>query len=244
MNILVTGFENFMGSYNPTQDIARALNGQHFFGVQVTGIVIPVSWGNAWKTVEAHIDESMKNGKKYDAVINFGLDSMAQGIQLETIAHNNMNGTTPGADSKRAKVGKIYSGLPTNLNTIKASLPITYLFDQMAAVKGEEKSVITNVAPGKMLVTTTSIDAGDYLCNFTFFNNMYQYIDASTYQAISKYKGFIHVTGLGGSDAVKLADIQQSAAYVIKQVAKELVRTAAQQAVTDNVVASVPKLLN
>src|ERR1700676_4078458 len=83
MKVLVTGFEPF-GPWqrNPSGETARHLDGATIVDVEISGLVLPVSFQRAATPVIAAIDEL-----RPDVVLNLGQGSVV-GVRVERIAVN------------------------------------------------------------------------------------------------------------------------------------------------------------
>ncbi|MEM7040085.1 MAG: hypothetical protein AAF570_24145, partial [Bacteroidota bacterium] len=153
MKLLVTGFKDFGGETNPTQKIAKALDGLEFGEVEVAGIVVDVLWEGSWAAIAAKIDSFKPN-----AVISLGLASGISGIELETTGRNKQ-GEELDNHKEKPKHPYIVKDGPGMLST---SLPVNYLLDTLAYEKGERVSILPNIAPGEVLQARLSDHAGEY----------------------------------------------------------------------------------
>ncbi|HVU31998.1 MAG TPA: pyroglutamyl-peptidase I [Opitutaceae bacterium] len=82
--VLITGFEPFGGdTRNPSQEIARALDGRVIAGGRIVGAVLPCAFGSSVRALRALIRR-----ERPDVVIALGLANTRQEITPERIAIN------------------------------------------------------------------------------------------------------------------------------------------------------------
>lgn len=203
MKLLVTGFKDFMGIDNPTKKIAKALDGHNFNGIEIKGIEIPVSWEKSWEVVNQHLEEF-----KPDALVSFGVNTGIRGMAIETKAYNTQS-RIPDADGKYPRHNYIQQDGPYALPTC---LPANYLYQAVNHFKGTETSILRDRPEGELIGMSLSNNAGDYLCNNIFYNDIY-------HQKSKLFiKGFIHIQGEDYYSS--LNDLIQSSAFTIDVLTK------------------------
>ncbi len=165
--ILVTGFEPFGGmDYNPSQEIAHAMDDKIFPGVTVRGVSLPVDCEKLPDLLDKLYAEFQPA-----AVISLGLAAGRTGIALERVALNLLNWEgTDNAGNTRHDVPISEDGPAAYFTT----LPIRDL----------EKALINAKIPCYLSET-----AGLYLCNQIFYLTA-QYATTNNPQMLY---GFIHL---------------------------------------------------
>jgi pyroglutamyl-peptidase len=167
VRVLVTGFGRFPGARaNPTTLLIRAL-AKHksrlaLIGVQVELHVLPV----VYAAVAPRLRE-LAEGLAPDIILHFGLAARRKTLCVETRALNRVSLVHP--DAARATAGR-RSIVPGAAFAARATFPSSLIAAALrrAGIKGR-----------------LSIDAGDYICNQTF------YLSLATTSARSI--GFIHL---------------------------------------------------
>src|SRR3989449_992249 len=82
--ILVTGFEPFGGhSLNPSEGLAKAVDGRRFGACAARGAVLPVHHADAARRIDALLDET-----EPVAVVHLGLAAVRARVALERVAVN------------------------------------------------------------------------------------------------------------------------------------------------------------
>jgi pyroglutamyl-peptidase len=170
MKVLVTGFERF-GSWqrNPSGETARHLDGATIVDVEVSGLVLPVSYGRAAAPLIAAIDELYP-----DIVLNLG-QGEAVGVRVERVAVNRCTAPTGGDND-----GYEPHGEPIVLNgpeTYNSTLPVSEIVD-----------LLTNLKFNAAL----SDSAGEFLCNYVMYTTLH-YIATHN---LPIRAGFIHASPL------------------------------------------------
>lgn len=172
--LLVTGFNPFQEfNRNPSEDIAKAVDGIKRSGMKVKGLVLPVSWSDAWHTLQETVEKT-----KPVAWLGFGL-APDPFIRLETTARNQ-------AHNYHDEFGKLppqhVSGeiIPGNILSIASTLPLKWL---------RETLLIRNfgIVENYPLEVRYSDDAGGYICNYVFYMAMNEFLEKVP------IRGFIHV---------------------------------------------------
>ncbi len=167
MKVLVTGFEPFGGDdKNPTEMIAKTLNGRTIDGAQITGKVLPVSVKHAGPKLEQILNEL-----KPDIVINLGLAPTYSNIAVERVALNLLDARIPDND-----------GYQPIDEPIEKDAPIAYF--ATLPVRAIVKELKDNGVPAMI-----SYSAGTYLCNYVMFKTLHY----SKLHDYPKKAGFIHV---------------------------------------------------
>ena len=203
MKLLVTGFKDFMGIDNPTKKIAKALDGHNFNGVQIKGVEIPVSWEESWKTINQHLEDFQP-----DALVSFGVNTSIRGMTIETKAYNTQS-KIPDAEGKYPKHNYVQQDGPYALPTY---LPTDYLHETVNHSKGNYVQTLPDTPEGQLIGMSLSNNAGDYLCNSIFYNDIY-------HQKKKLFvKGFIHIQGEDYYSS--LNDLIQSSAFTIDVLTK------------------------
>jgi pyroglutamyl-peptidase len=166
LNILLTGFEAFLGmTSNPTEEIVRSLDGETINGKKIIGKVLPVDFTKTSSIILEHIDEYRPS-----AVISLGLAAGRNRITPERIAINCMDGE-PDNSGNQYDGQKIQEDAP---DAYFSTLPIKNM-----VVKLQEYNL-----PAKISNT-----AGTYLCNQTMYI-VRHHIETNKLDMIS---GFVHI---------------------------------------------------
>jgi pyroglutamyl-peptidase len=168
--IVVTGFEPF-GPHgaNPSQELAKAVDGRHVGGCVVRGAVLPVHHADAAVRVEALVAEVAP-----EAIVHLGLANGRARVALERAALNVMDYALPDNAGRRiTNEPCVPGGPPAYLST----LPLTAM---LAALTADGiPAYISNTA-------------GTYLCNQT----MYATLHALAARSRAPRAGFVHFPSL------------------------------------------------
>jgi pyroglutamyl-peptidase len=170
MKVLVTGFEPF-GPWqrNPSGETAQHLDGATIVDVEISGLVLPVSFQSAADPLIAAIDEL-----RPDVVLNLGQGS-AVGVRVERIAVNRCTAPAGGDNDGYEPQGEpIVMGGP---ETYQSTLPVIEIVDLLSNVK-------FNAAP--------SDSAGEFLCNYVMYTTLHH---IATHNLPIR-AGFIHASPL------------------------------------------------
>lgn len=90
---IVTGFEPFGPyKYNPTQDLAKELDGKVIQDTQIKGLVLPSTYIGSYISLALEMAQYKPN-----IILSVGLSSSVQGIRLESVGRNRMDGKYPDA---------------------------------------------------------------------------------------------------------------------------------------------------
>ncbi len=178
--ILVTGFEPF-GPHpaNPSQDVAKALDGRTVGACAVRGLVLAVHHTEAWAALAPVLA-----GTDPVAVVHLGLAAGRARIALERVALNVLDYELPDVAGYRAAGEPCVPGGPA---AYVSTLPLTAILDALTA---------------DGIPAYVSNTAGTYLCNQT----MYSSLHALRSRERPPRVGFIHLPLLpsmvaaGGTD--------------------------------------------
>lgn len=170
MKVLLTGFEPY-GPWprNPSGETARHLDGATIIDLEVTGLVLPVSFARAGAPLIEAIDTL-----RPDIVLNLG-QSEAVGVRVERTAVNRAKAPAGGDNDGFDPQGKpVVEGGP---DTYSSTLPISEIVELLTNVK-------FNAAP--------SDSAGEFLCNYVMYTTLHH---IATHQYPMR-AGFIHASPL------------------------------------------------
>ena len=170
MKALITGFEPFgRWQRNPSGETARHLDGATIVDLEVSGLVLPVSFARAAAPLIEAIDTL-----RPDIVLNLGLGA-AVGVRVERVAVNRARSPEGGDnDGYDPQGGSIVEDGP---DTYAATLPV-----------GEIVELLTNLNFDVAL----SDSAGEYLCNYAMYTTLH-HIATRGYPTRA---GFIHAAPL------------------------------------------------
>ncbi len=144
--ILLTGFEVFGGnSANPSEKLARRLDGEWVGPARVAGRVLPVSIGKLDEALDAVLAET-----KPVAVVALGLAEREATIRLETAAYNELDFRIPDNDGKKRR-GPIDKAGPAKR---AATLPLPACL----------RALLAAGIPARL-----SDDPGRFLCNAALY---------------------------------------------------------------------------
>jgi len=174
--ILVTGFGAFPNApVNPTQALMGALEAHETrlarSGVRLERRVLPVVFDMVEPTLEALMDEVSP-----DAVLHFGLARRRRMISIEMRAKNRLNMLHPDAEGRLASSPLVKEQSPF---IRRATMPVSHL---AAMLKADG------------FACRLSADAGDYVCNQTFYHSL------AMAEGTSRKVGFIHVPKQDGEE--------------------------------------------
>lgn len=150
--ILVTGFEPFAGhGANPSQDVAKALDGRVVADAIVASAVLPVDHAEAGPRVARLIDELAPS-----AIVHLGLAGGRARIALERVALNVMDFEAPDNAGYRARGEACVPGGPA---AYLATLPLAAMLEALTA---------------EGVPAYVSNTAGTYLCNQTMYGTLHR----------------------------------------------------------------------
>ena len=170
MKALITGFEPFgRWQRNPSGETARHLDGATIVDLEVSGLVLPVSFARAVAPLVEAIDTL-----RPDIVVNLGLGG-AVGVRAERIAVNCARAPEGGDNDGYDPQGSpIVEGGP---DTYASTLPVDEIVELLTNINFE-------AAP--------SDSAGAYLCNYAMYSTLH-HIATHGYSTLA---GFIHASPL------------------------------------------------
>jgi pyroglutamyl-peptidase len=165
--ILVTGFEPFgSATMNPSQDLAKALDGRRIGNCAVAGAILPVHHLEASRHVSVLLEEMAPA-----AVVHLGLAEGRMRLALERAALNVMDYRIPDNAGYRAEGEPC---VPEGPAAYFASLPLPEI---LAALTGEG------------IPAYVSNTAGTFLCNQTLYRTLHEI----TVRELTMRAGFIHL---------------------------------------------------
>src|SRR5579863_2984825 len=170
MRVLVTGFEPY-GPWqrNPSGETARHLDGATIVDAEISGLVLPVSFGRAAAPLIAAIDEL-----RPDIVLNLGQGG-AVGVRVERVAVNRCAAPAGGDNDGYLPQGEpVVAGGP---ETYRSTLPVSEIVDLLTNVKFD---------------AALSDSAGEFLCNFIMYTTLHH---IATHNLPIR-AGFIHASPL------------------------------------------------
>jgi len=164
--ILVTGFEPF-GTHtaNPTEGLAKAVDGRRVGGIDIVGQVLPVHHADAARRMSAALAETRPS-----AVVHLGLAAGRARVALERVAVNVMDYEVADNAGYRASGEPCVPGGPA---AYFATLPIAAIL----------KALLAEGIPAY-----TSNTAGTYLCNQTLYSTLHAVRDLPRRPLV----GFVH----------------------------------------------------
>ena len=165
--ILVTGFEPFGGdAANPSQELAKAVDGRTLGECAVRSIILPVEHRAAREIVSAALTDP-----EIEAVVHLGLAGGRARIALEQVAVNAMDYAIPDNAGARLAGEPCVAGGPA---AYFSTLPLRPI---LAALTAEG------------IPAYVSYTAGTYLCNQTLYWTLHEIGRRS----LALRAGFIHV---------------------------------------------------
>ena len=165
--ILLTGFEPFGGhGANPSEDVAKALDGRTVGALVVRSALLPVDHAAAGLRVAAIVDELDPR-----AIVHLGLAAGRARIALERVAVNVMDFETPDNTGYRARNEPCVAGGPP---AYFATLPLGAMLEALAA---------------EGVPAYVSNTAGTYLCNQTLYGTLHRLAE----RGHPARAGFIHL---------------------------------------------------
>jgi pyroglutamyl-peptidase len=155
LTILVTGFSAFPGApVNPSAAIVMRLLRRHarrfrLHGIRLQTAVLPVVYDQVTREVEQLVARTQP-----DAVVHLGLASRRKQVSVETRAVNRITTLHADAAKRRAAARAVHAG---GLPALRSPLATPSLVTLM------RRSGVP---------TQLSVDAGDYVCNQTFYTSL------------------------------------------------------------------------
>ena len=148
--VLVTGFGPFPGNpVNPSGALAQALAASRrpeFTGVRRIAHIFETSYAAVDRDLPQLLDRH-----RPDIVLLFGLAARTPFVRIETRARNAVSLRAPDVDGKRRKEREIVLGAPMSL---ASRVPLGRIIEAARAARADVR---------------LSHDAGDYLCNYTYW---------------------------------------------------------------------------
>ena len=165
--ILVTGFDPFGSHFvNPSQDLAKAVDGRRVGGAMVTGMVLPVQHTRVAAALEPLLDDIDPS-----AILHLGLAAGRTRLALERVAVNVMDYHLPDADGYCARGEACVPGGPA---AYFSTLPLAAMHAALTAAG---------------IPAYVSNTAGTYLCNHT----MYWTLNRLQSHSKPVLAGFVHL---------------------------------------------------
>ncbi|MDX2111085.1 MAG: pyroglutamyl-peptidase I [Verrucomicrobiota bacterium] len=195
--IVLTGYGLWGNrTINPSWEMLRETEFALPSGWEVRLVQLPVSWATVWDTLAPELTAEVK------AVVCFGLSEGIRAIALEGIAKNRVNSREVDA------LGKLF---PSDFAC--AIGPACY--PTRLPVKALHTALAAEGIPSK-----DSDDAGDYLCNYIFYEIMY-WIANTRPDVIG---GFVHVPPIAnptlpGNTGLPLPTLRRAAQVIAGTVA-------------------------
>jgi pyroglutamyl-peptidase len=165
--ILLTGFEAFGGhGANPSEEVAKALDGRAVGGAIVRSALLPVDHATACAHVGRLVDEVAPR-----AIVHLGLAAGRARIALERVAVNVMDFDTPDNAGYCARNEPCVAGGPP---AYFATLPLAAMLEALLA--DGVPAYVSNTA-------------GTYLCNQTLYGTLHRLAERKD----PARAGFIHL---------------------------------------------------
>jgi pyroglutamyl-peptidase len=166
-HLLVTGFEPFAGdSANPSQELAKALDGRAIGDCAVRSLILPVHHEAAREIVRPALD-----APGLAAVIHVGLAAGRARMSLARVAVNAMDYSIPDARGDVRCDEPCAAGGPA---AYWSTLPLRAILDALTS---------------EGIPAHLSYTAGTYLCNYVLYTTLHQL--ASAGRAVAA--GFVHL---------------------------------------------------
>ena len=166
-HVLVTGFEPFGGdTVNPSQELAKALDGRTVGAHTIRSLVLPVQHEDARR-----ITRPALTGPDLAAVIHLGLAGGRARVSLERVAFNIVDYQMPDA---RGEVRTDEPCVPGGPDAYFSTLPVRAILSELTA----------HGIPAHL-----SYAAGTYLCNYTLYTTLH----ALAERGDTVPAGFVHL---------------------------------------------------
>ncbi|MCD6508781.1 MAG: pyroglutamyl-peptidase I [Thermoprotei archaeon] len=167
MPIILTGFEPFgKERYNPSGEVAKALNGKRICGETIVGVVLPVAYRRTISLVEKMMEEL-----KPSVFLGTGLAPSSPVIRIERIAVNLMDFRKPDNDGDKPVDVPIYEDGPL---AYMATIPTRDIL-----IRLREAGIPASL----------SYSAGTYLCNLVFYAALHNTVRLG----LNTKVGFVHL---------------------------------------------------
>lgn len=166
-HILVTGFEPFAGdTANPSQELAKALDGRVFGGCAVRSLVLPVQHEAAREVVLGALE-----APGLAAVVHLGLAGGRARVALERVAVNVMDYRIPDGQGDVLRDAPCVPGGPA---AYLSTLPLREILSELTA---------------EGIPAYISYTAGTFLCNYTLYTTLHALAGRGT----AVPAGFVHL---------------------------------------------------
>ncbi len=166
-HILVTGFEPFAGeTANPSQELAKALDGKVFGGCALRSLVLPVQHEAARELVLGALE-----APGMAAVVHLGLAGGRARVALEQVAVNVMDYRLPDNQGDVLRDAPCVPGGPA---AYLATLPLREILSELTA---------------EGIPAYISYTAGTFLCNYTLYTTLH----ALAGRGAAVPAGFVHL---------------------------------------------------
>jgi pyroglutamyl-peptidase len=150
-HVLVTGFEPFGDdAVNPSQELAKALDGRRVRRASVRAMVLPVQHEAAWSSLAPALEASGLIG-----VVHFGLAGGRARLALEAVGVNTLDYAMPDADGVLRRDEPAVPAAPA---AYWSTLPLREILRELTAAG---------------IPAYISYTAGTYLCNFTLYATLH-----------------------------------------------------------------------
>lgn len=204
--ILVTGFEPFgPHAHNPSQDLAKALDGRRVAGCLVAGAVLPVHHAEASRRVSMLLAELAPA-----AVLHLGLAEGRARLALERVALNVADYRIPDNAGYRAEGEPCVPGGPA---AYLSTLPLPEI---LAALTAEG------------IPAYVSNTAGTFLCNQVLYHTLHEIAT----RELAARAGFVHVPLLPLMVAASQLDEPSMDFPLMLRAVETVLRVIAQSAVS------------
>lgn len=151
-SILITGFEPFGGDeLNPSQDVARALDGRRIAGHRVAGRVLPCAFDTALPALFEAMDETQPA-----LVLALGLAGSRSAVSIERVA-----------------VNLIDARMADNAGAQPVDVPVVAGAQAAYFARLPVKAMLTGLREAG-LPAELSASAGSFVCNQVFFGLMHR----------------------------------------------------------------------
>jgi len=165
--VLVTGFEPFgKEKANPTEKLARTLDGRCIGGFEVVGAVLPVSYRRVGESLREVLAK-----EEPDVVVATGLWGGRTDISVERVAVNVMDARIPDNDGFSPRDSPVVRGGPA---AYLSTFPYAKILSDLRKAG---------------VPATLSYSAGTFICNALFYHLLHQ----SNRTGLPKLAGFLHV---------------------------------------------------
>jgi len=157
--ILVTGFGSFPGvPHNPCIDIINHIQSHSLYVAgNIQTLVLPVSYSQSTDVLDTAIAQWAPDG-----IIELGVSRRAEGLKLESTAHNLRNARIPDVDGIHCINQSITEDSPIN-STKQSTLPLLDIVEGLTRMTENTVKVQHSTDPGR------------YVCNNIYWHTMQVY---------------------------------------------------------------------